>query len=188
MRERLNLLERRLEKESIVSERMLRRAMDNKAAGLRRRTRMLMVIILLTIPYTTWTFTRIGLSPLITAVTCLFLLAAFFFDRHTYRLLRQADFVTGNLIQASRNVLRVKRICARWQRFAIPFVAVWFIWIAAEGYQNAADNRELLIGLYSSMGCGGLLGGLLGFRLYKKTQRAISDILGNIREITGTAP
>lgn len=187
MRDKLELLERRIKNENIVNEKLMRHIMRDKAAGIGNRVRALMAVIVLAIPYTAWAFHHIGFSTLFMEVTCLFLLAAVAYGLYTYRLLRAADFTTGDLMDASRRMLRMKRLRARWLRFSIPFCLAWLAWMGTEAYRITGGNLEYLAGFYAGAGCGGVIGGCIGFMHYRKTQRTISEILDNIREVTGTA-
>ena len=58
MRAQLNLLKGKLEKETIINEQLIRKAMKEKVSSLNRQTLVLAFIILLAIPYCTWVFTK----------------------------------------------------------------------------------------------------------------------------------
>lgn len=187
MRARLDLLERRIKDENIVNEKLLRHIMSDKAEGISTRIRLGQAFVALGIPYTAWVFHHIGFSLPLTLVTCLFLLSAFVYDHYTCRLLRTTDFAAGNLMDASRHMIRVKRLYARWLYFSIPFVCVWLAWLSLEAFRKFSDMPEYLTGLYVGVGCGLAIGGCIGFMLYRKTLRTVSEILRSIREITGAA-
>jgi len=187
MRSRLDLLERRIKDENMVNEKLLRHIMGSKAADMGKRMRQMTVLAVLAIPYTVWAFHQIGCSLPFLLVTWLFLLAAIVYDLYSYRLLRATDFAAGNLLDASRHMVRMKRLYARWLYFAIPFICVWVVWLAVEAYRNFADAPGFLNSLYAGFGCGAAIGGLFGYMYYRKTQRTIAEILKGIQEITGTA-
>lgn len=183
MRSRLAILERKLQKESIVNDRLMRRVMSDKVSGWQRDTRVLMVVAVLMIPYTSWVFHCMGLSLWFIVGTCLFFVAAIAYDAHNSRVLLPKHFFSDDLLDVQRRVLSVKRNYSRWLCFAIPFLLVWLTWLCYEVNVVFVGNTIYLNSIYIGMLVGGCLGGLCGWSYYRKTQRIIKELSAGIAEL-----
>lgn len=183
LRSRLAILESKLQKETIVNDRLMRRVMSDKVSGWQRDTRVLMVVAVLAIPYTFWVFHWLGLSLWFIVVTCLFLVAAIAYDACNSRVLLPKHFFSDDLLDVQRRVLCVKRNYSRWLCFSIPFLLVWLTWLCYEVNAVYGENVTYLRGIYTGMFVGGCLGGLCGWSYYRKTQRTIRELSAGIAEL-----
>ncbi|MBQ2414042.1 MAG: hypothetical protein II315_03865, partial [Rikenellaceae bacterium] len=62
MRDQIAILRRKLDKETIINERLLRRAMHDKVRGITRDNRAMIIVGTLSIPYTFFAFGYLGIS------------------------------------------------------------------------------------------------------------------------------
>lgn len=183
MKAQLALLNKKLEKETIVNERLIRRAMKNKAWGIRRKIMAESVVCLLMIPYFIWVMpTVVGVSMGFCYYTAFFMLLALVFNGYIYKNFCPQDFLLGNLLEARKNTLKLKRLYSSWLIIGIPFAVVffsWFVYDMAQVYQGEDLRGQITAGVI-----GGVIGGIVGTFQYRKIQRTADEILQQIEDIS----
>ena len=183
MKEQLSLLIKKLDKETIVNERMIRRSMKEKADRLNRRLIVESLVALIMIPF------FICVLPNLSKVSmpfCIFS-AGFFalgvlYDFYMYLRFRPQKFIEGNMIEARRDTLNFKKQTLRWTYcIGIPFLVVYIAWFVYEKMQYY-QGEILKIVLVSAL-IGFLIGGAIGINIFLKTLRVTDDILMQIEEL-----
>lgn len=183
MKEQLSLLIKKLDKEAIVNERMIRRSMKEKADRLNRRLIVEIIVCLIMIPF------FICVLPNLSKVSmpfCIFS-AGFFalgvlYDFYMYLRFRPQKFIEGNMIEVRRDTLNFKKQTLRWTYcIGIPFLVVYIAWFVYEKMQYY-QGEILKIVLVSAL-IGFLIGGAIGINIFVKTLRATDEILMQIEEL-----
>lgn len=183
MKEQLSLLIKKLDKETIVNERMIRRSMKEKADRLNRRLIVEILVSLIMIPF------FICVLPNLSKVSmpfCIFS-AGFFalgvlYDFYMYIRFSPRKFIEGNMIEARRDTLNFKKQTLRWSYcIVIPFLVVYIAWFVYEKMQYY-QGEILKIVLVSAL-INFLIGGAIGINIFVKTLRATDDILMQIEEL-----
>lgn len=183
MKEQLSLLIKKLDKETIVNERMIRRSMKEKADRLSRRLIVEILVSLIMIPF------FICVLPNLSKVSmpfCIFS-AGFFalgvlYDFYMYLRFRPQKFIEGNMIEVRRDTLNFKKQTLRWTYcIGIPFLVVYIAWFVYEKMQYY-QGEILKIVLVSAL-IGFLIGGAIGINIFVKTLRATDEILMQIEEL-----
>lgn len=183
MKEQLSLLIKKLDKETIVNERMIRRSMKEKADRLNRRLIVEILVCLIMIPF------FICVLPNLSKVSmpfCIFS-AGFFalgvlYDFYMYLRFRPQKFIEGNMIEVRRDTLNFKKQTLRWTYcIGIPFLVVYIAWFVYEKMQYY-QGEILKIVLVSAL-IGFLIGGAIGINIFVKTLRATDEILMQIEEL-----
>ena len=183
MKEQLSLLIKKLDKETIVNERMIRRSRKEKADRLNRRLIVEILVCLIMIPF------FICVLPNLSKVSmpfCIFS-AGFFalgvlYDFYMYLRFRPQKFIEGNMIEVRRDTLNFKKQTLRWTYcIGIPFLVVYIVWFVYEKMQYY-QGEILKIVLVSAL-IGFLIGGAIGINIFLKTLRATDEILMQIEEL-----
>lgn len=185
MKEQLLLLTRKLEKETIVNERLTRRSMKEKADKLTRQLIAEGLVAFIMIPF------FILVLPAISKVSMFFCIfsAGFFalgvlYNFYMYMRFRPNKFIEGNLIEARKDTLNFKKQSLWWTYcIGIPFLVVfvaWFVYDKMQYYQG-----EILYIVFISGGIGFLIGGCIGIYTFTKMLRTADDILKQIEELEG---
>lgn len=184
MKAQLALLNKKLEQETIVNERLIRRSMKEKASSLRRKAIVESIISLIMIPYFIWVMPQlIGLSTGFCLFVCFMLVLAIGYNYYIHSHFRPDEFVYGDLIKAKKNTLMLKKFYANWLKFiGIPFIIVFLGWFAFEIKQHF--QGEELQSILGGMAIGLVLGVIIGTYRYLKTQRMADDILTQIEELS----
>ena len=184
MKAQLVLLNKKLEQETIVNERLIRRSMKEKASSLRRKAIIESIISLIMIPYFIWVMPQlIGLSTGFCMFVCFMLALALGYNYYIHSHFRPDEFVYGDLIKAKKDTLMLKKFYANWLKFiGIPFIIVFLGWFAFEIKQHF--QGEELQSILGGMAIGLVLGVIIGTYRYLKTQRMADDILTQIEELS----
>lgn len=183
MKEQLSLLIKKLDKETIVNERMIRRSMKEKADRLNRRLIVEIIVCLIMIPF--FIFVLPNLSK-VSMPFCIFS-AGFFalgvlYDFYMYLRFRPQKFIEGNMIEVRRDTLNFKKQTLRWTYcIGIPFLVVYIAWFVYEKMQYY-QGEILKIVLVSAL-IGFLIGGAIGINIFVKTLRATDEILMQIEDL-----
>ena len=183
MKEQLSLLIKKLDKEAIVNERMIRRSMKEKADRLNRRLIVEIIVGLIMIPF------FICVLPNLSKVSmpfCIFS-AGFFaldvlYNFYMYIRFSPRKFIESNMIEARRDTLNFKKQTLRWTYcIGIPFLVVYIAWFVYEKMQYY-QGEILKIVLVSAL-IGFLIGGAIGINIFLKDLRATDEILMQIEEL-----
>ena len=187
MREQLATLKKQLNTQEIINDRLLKDAMSSKLSSINRSAIWICVVCLIMIPLGYFNFQRMGHSTaLCIATSALFLISFVAIFLSHYRL-RKSDIRNGNLITTYTEVARMRKIYKSWHYWSIPLLIVWFGWWEYEVYMNMAqEDLTLLLTISCSAIFGGVIGGIIGLRIHKRTLRTAEDLLRQIEELRRT--
>lgn len=184
MKEQIALLKKTIERQDIVSDRLMRRTMKRKMRSLNREARFVYVLGAFALVYCNIVFFYMDLSLWFSLATTVFMLAAIGYTVWMHRGLSVEEISTGRLVEVGRKVARMKRMGQRWLRGVFPFLAVWFGWFVWEIWQSEA-NKDLALGMIVGGVVGGIVGGIIGYMRYRNTQHLADEILDNIKDVCG---
>ena len=181
MKEQISLLRRKLEKETIVNEKLIRASMRDKLKAVKRRSYILCAVVIGACPL--WATPIFDFHSIwFMGVTIAFLFIAVAYEIYCNQLLSTQNYVSGNLIDEARKLNRYKQLSRQWHWFSIPFLFIWLSWFVYEA-TSVGDfhaNNILIGGLI-----GGTIGGVIGWRTYRKGQNTVSEVIEQIEELTG---
>ena len=181
MKEQISLLRRKLEKETIVNEKLIRASMRDKLKAVKRRSYILCAVVIGACPL--WATPIFDFHSIwFMGVTIAFLFIAVAYEIYCNQLLSTQNYVSGNLIDEARKLNRYKQLSRQWHWFSIPFLFIWLSWFVYEA-TSVGDfhaNNILIGGLI-----GGTIGGVIGWRIYRKGQNTVSEVIEQIEELTG---
>lgn len=183
MKEQLSLLIKKLDKETIVNERMIRRSMKEKADRLNRRLIVEIIVCLIMIPFVICVLPNFSkLSMPFCIFSAGFFVLAILYNFYMYIRFRPQNFIEGNMIEVRKDTLNFKRHTLRWTYcIGIPFLMVYIAWFIYEKMQYY-QGEILKIVLVSAL-IGFLIGGVIGINIFLKTLRATDEILMQIEEL-----
>lgn len=183
MRQQMNTLKNKLEKQEIVNDHIVRRSMKKEVNNITRRNNIIMALSVLMVPYGYWCFVKLShLSIAFWIGTSIFMLicgAATFYNSHK---ISDPELMSNNLVEASKKVASAKKFESNWLLLGVPAVILWMGWFFYEVYQiqGGGFNNGFFWG-----GCiGGIIGAFFGFKMHFKTQRQYQDIIDQIEDIT----
>ena len=183
MKAQLALLTQKLEQETIVNERLIRRSMKEKANKLSRNIIIESLVCIMMIPFFIWILPNISPhSMYFCAFSVAFMVLALCYNYYMYREFHTKDFSEANLIEARKATLKFKRLTRKWTYcIGIPFLMVFIPWFVYENAQVYKGEMLEIVLIFS--GCGLLIGGAIGIYQFNKTLRTTDEILMQIEEL-----
>ena len=184
MREQLATLKKQLDTQEIINDRLIKEAMSSKLSSINRSAVWICVVCLIMIPLGYLNFQRLGHSTAFCIATSMLFLICFVAMFLSHYRLRKSDIRNGNLITTYTEVARMRKIYKSWHYWSIPMLIVWFAWLEYEIYQNMAHEDLTMMFIISGSGIfGGVIGGIIGLRIHKRTLRTADDLLRQIEEL-----
>ena len=181
MKKQLEVLKDKLDKETIINEQLMRKAMKDKVSKLHKEAIIIACVALFGIPYCTWVFSFMHMSYLFIGVTDVFLAIAIVYTFFTHKGLKANDLLNGNLVDVSYKITKMRHLESAWLRFSIPFITCWFAWFIFELMkQNGDEAKGMAIGGV----VGGVIGAIIGTIKYRKRRKKSQEILLQIKELT----
>lgn len=189
MRQQLAAFKQQLDRQQIVNDRILSRAMSGKAAAIRARLAAVCAVVGFGIVYCPYTLHALGCSWALSVVTALFLVAACAVTIYERRAAAPERLMGSSLVDAAERIARIKRLEKHWQhRVGWPFLAAWLPWLLFELLHGATAATAQTAVFIAGIAAGGIIGGLIGFRLHKRNMRDADDMLRSIADLTAADP
>ena len=182
MRQQMAILKNKLDDQTIVNDRLIRRAVKNSVSTINKRYLVISIIAFAMIPYGYWTFVKLnGLSISLWIVMSVIMLAVIGFCIYNGHEMRKNDFVSNNLLETKRKALKAQKRDAMWPYFGIPVAIGWAAWVGWEMTQKLeGDFLKYFIPWFIICVTAGAL---LGLKVHFKTQRHFRDILEQIEDV-----
>ena len=181
MRQQMETLKKKLEKQEIVNDRIIRQSMKKTASSISVRYYIIMALGLLMVPYMSFVFyEHFGLSLAFSIASGIFMLVCTAATYYNSLNLSNSNMMHGNLLDVRRRMARAKKFDANWLFFGIPAIIVWLGWLGYEFYQKDGETAlAMIIGAV----VGGVIGAIIGFSIHFKTQRQYQEIIDQIEEM-----
>ncbi len=188
MRSQMAILQSKLNKETIINERLLRESMKHNYSTIDNYLKLqlcLLPLIFIGFPLLILYF---GLSWYPAIFLFIISVYAVIFDRKINRLKEDA-FSSENLISTALRLQRAKKLSFYEMWINMPLALVWFIWFMVDFMQHFMHDFTSL----PPEAWGGIIGGLIGaacgfiydFQQYNKQQKTRQQIIDQINELKG---
>ena len=185
MRQQMTILKNKLEKQEIISDRMLRKAMKKNVVDINRRYLIIATVGLLMIPYGYWAFVMMGGMSIGFWLMCSFgMVVSFCYTLWNGKDLRDKHLLETDILTARKKVARAKKLENQWLFISIPLVILWLAWFVYEAMLQNVDGNRSGYGLLVGGAIGGIIGLIIGFSLHFKTQRQYQEIIDQIEDLT----
>ncbi len=181
MRQQMETLKKKLEKQEIVNDRIIRQSMKKTASSISVRYYIIMALGVLMVPYMYFVFyEHFGLSLAFSIASGIFMLVCTAATYYNSLNLSNSNMMHGNLLDVRRRMARAKKFDANWLFFGIPAIIVWLGWLGYEFYQKDGETAlAMIIGAV----VGGVIGAIIGFSMHFKTQHQYQEIIDQIEEM-----
>lgn len=187
MREQLATLKKQLDTQEIINDRLIKEAMSRKLSALNNSAVWMCIVCIVMIPLGYFNFQRLGHSTALCIATSALFFISFMSILISHYRLRKRDIYSGDLITVYQEVSRMRKIYKSWHYFSIPILVVWFAWWEYEIYQTMAHEDLTMMLIISGSGIfGGVIGGIIGLRIHKRTLRTADDLLRQIEDLKKT--
>ena len=179
MRQDYATLKDRYDKQQIVNDQILRKAMKHAGGRLRFNSNLTIALGVATLLFT-FAIPQLGLSKPFFFFTLglmfIALIAAVLASRHLPKL-------DGDLLTAAEETARFKKIYLTWPKIGLPIAAVWFglfIWEALKNHVAAASDIYLFV---ATMVVFVILGVVFGLKHRRNLLDATDELLSQIDQL-----
>lgn len=180
MRAQISLLNKKLEKESIVNERLLRDAMKSKAKTINANAWVSVGASVFVIIWALFFFPAEGFSWCFTAITIIMMLVCDFFTWKHHKNVNSKT-MNGDLVTVAKVMKKLRDDYVNWLKYDIIMVIFWFAWLATE-YCIILKDWKLSILIIVSLLISLAIGGYIGIRMHKSVIHNAEDIIKQIEE------
>jgi uncharacterized membrane protein YjjP (DUF1212 family) len=180
MRAQIALLKDKLDKETIVSEKLLRDTMRHKARNINANAWISVVASIFVI---FWAFTFLpseGFSWWFIAATILMMLVCDFFTWKYHKNVN-AKTMSGDLLTVAKVMKQLRDNYKKWLKYSIAMIVVWFVWFAIEYCIQLNDWRVAVIMIIALL-IGLAIGGFIGLKMHNAVIRNAEEIISQIEE------
>jgi len=188
MRQQLGILKNKLDNQTLINDKIIKQSMLNKMSFMKKYT-WVSFLVLLFIYYAYYEAREIfNLSWWFYGFTVIFMTFSVCFDAYINRV-NKKDFLNGDLIAASLQMQRMKKLRKKSLLCGISILTIWVPWLCVElynglGLANGTKNESLFYGMMVGGGVGLIIGAVIGISIYFRMQRINSDIIQQIDELT----
>ena len=179
MREQLAALKKQLNKQEVINDRQIRDILSHKKKSVDKNIWFTGVCGLITITLGNGTWYLWGVSTWFLIGTTIFMLVCFLMTIIPHNWVKKEDIQYGNLLVAAKQARRLRKLYKDWEIISLVLAIIWVGWLFAE-LTSAVDNKQLLYTLIGSCIFGGIIGGIIGLRVSRKTINTLDEM---IREI-----
>ena len=180
MRQQLDILKNKLDNQTIVNDRFIRKSMKANVNAINKRYLIIMIVALAMIPYGYWAFVMMnGLSIWLWIACCVLMLMVVAFNFFNGHALRDPNLMNDSLVETKRTVLKAKKRDNNWLFVGIPLVMAWASWAVYELSQQWDDTSLVIPWCIVCI----LAGVAIGLKVHFRTQRHFDDIVEQIEEL-----
>ena len=180
MQQQMQQLREKLDKQKIVNERILKKSCSQTVSRLRFKANLPIlfgVAAMLLVPSLRSFGVSMGFILFTWALMLVCIVATVLTNRHIPQMDR-------DLVTATRELTRFKKIHAEWIKFAIPMVIVWVGALCWDLFRNGnGDDPLLRYSLLAGIVTGIILGGILGFKVRRDQLTAADDLLSQLEDL-----
>ena len=179
MQEQMQQLREKLDNQKIINERMLKKSCSQTVNRLKFKANVPIlfgVAACLLAP----SLLKMGASIYFVIFTWVLMLVCIVATILTNRHIPQMD---KDLVTATEELTRFKKIHAEWIKFAIPMLIVWVGFLVWDFLRNNDLDQIAVIGFLAGIGTGIILGGVIGFKMRRDQLDAADELLAQIEEL-----
>lgn len=181
MQRQMQQLREKLDSQQIVNERILRRSCGRTIDRLRIKSNAPIIAGCLGLALLPILF-LMGFSNLFLIFTGLFMLTGIVATLITKQFIPNMN---KDLVTATTELTKFRKINADWYKYGIPFLVVWLGILIWDVVKNMQMGGSELYGFIGGSCVGLVLGLVLGFKNRRDILDASDDLLGQIEELKG---
>ena len=180
MQEQMQQLREKLDKQKIVNERILKKSCSQTASRLRFKANLPIlfgVAAMLLVPSLRSQGVSMGFIIFTWVVMLVCIVATVLTNRHIPQM-------GSDLVTATRELNRFKKIHVEWIKFAIPMIIVWVGALCWDLFRNG-DMADPMLKYFFLGGVitGVIIGGFIGFKTRRDQLNAADELLDQIEEL-----
>lgn len=182
MKAQMAILKNKIEGQTMLNERLMRRAMNDRMSLVRRMVVLDVVMVIVCIAAMYAFMKLFGLSLLFFVVSVVLFSWCLVSSAYINRI-KESELLEGDLLKTGEKLVRMKRLRVRLLMINLPLCLAWIVWYSYEMISFAAargaNTRSMIAGL-----CVGLVVGfIIGLMKLRKMQRANDIVIQQIEEM-----
>lgn len=182
MKAQMDLLKKKLERQEIVKEQHLRKAIKGKLNEINGIAVRMMVAGVFALVCNVLMLNHFGYSLYLQAGTFAMIAFSVIATYVQHRKLLEARELSADLLKETFELVKLKRRYAQWLWLAMPMVALWVSFLVYETFY-VIPVKELAVSLVTGIAVGAVIGFIAGLRIHFRTLKKIDEMLARIDEI-----
>ena len=183
MREQLAALKEKMNAQEMVNDRLIRDILIKKKKSVDKNIWLVGICGLFTATIGNWAFFYLGVSTWFLIGTTVLMLASFLLTIIPHNWVKKADIQSGNLLVAAKQARRLRKLYKDWEIISIIPAIIWAAWLFIE-YTAAIEDKQMLYILIGASAIGGIIGGIIGLVLSRKTIHTLDEMIQEIEEMS----
>jgi hypothetical protein len=179
MQQQMQQLREKLNKEQIINERLLQKSCRQTVDRLKFKSNLPIVFAIIAILCSP-AYLSFGLSPWFLILTCVLMLVSIVATILTNRHIPQMD---KDLVTATNELTRYKKIHAEWLKYSIPALIVWLGCLIWDFLRNQTISKVEFYGFIAGISTGLILGLILGLKIRRDQLNAADELISQIEEL-----
>lgn len=180
MRAQIALLKEKLDKETIVSEKLLRDTMRHKARNINNNAWVSVGASIFVIFWALSFLPSEGFSWWFAGATILMMLVCDFFTWKYHKDVN-AKTMNSDLLTVAKVMKQLRDNYKKWLKYSIGMIVVWFVWFAVE-YCILLSDWRVAVFMIIALLIGLVVGGFIGLKMHKSVIRNAEEIISQIEE------
>ena len=183
MREQLAALKEKMNAQEMVNDRLIRDILIKKKKSVDKNIWIVGICGLFTATIGNWTFSDLGVSTWFLIGTTVLMLVSFLLTIIPHNWVKKADIQSGNLLVAAKQARRLRKLYKDLEIIGIVLAVIWLAWLFIE-FSAAIENKQMLYILVGAAAIGGIIGGIIGLVLSRKTIHTLDEMIQEIEEMS----
>ena len=188
LRQQMTELRQQLDRQEIVNESLIRQSMTGKMSWIKKYIWLEVAMVPLCLLILAPVHAMMGLSWWLFAFLAVMLIVDVAADFYINRVDKN-QLLTGNLVEASRKLVLMKKQRAWAFALGLLGVIIWFVWFLYELQSVAGSFAEDFLNGFAKGGIvGGVIGAIIGLTIaiviFRKMQRTNDEVLASIDQLT----
>ena len=183
LRNQFAILKQQLNKQEIVSDRLLRETMKAKKKDINSTKRLEYTCVLLCLIAFPLNFLTHSWSLQFTIVTCVMVLFCAVATHYIHKPVDNLNFMRDDFATVASVMARFKKQYDNWLHYVTPIILIpWISWACYEfAWQHAPKGVNPWL-MTIPLLVGGAIGGIIGYIYHRKAVNAAQDIIDQIQE------
>ena len=180
MRAQIALLKEKLDKETIVSEKLLRDTMRHKARTINTNAWNSVGASIFVIIWALAYIPQEGFSWWFAGATILMMLVCDFFTWKYHKDVN-AKTMSGDLLTVAKVMKQLRDNYKKWLKYSIALISIWFVWLSIEFCIQLNDWRLAVVMIIALL-IGLAIGGFIGLKMHNSVIRNAEEIIQQIED------
>lgn len=179
LRSQMDLLRKKVERESVIEERLLREIMRSKVSTINRQGWISIIAALLAILWIPLFFSKFYISTAFIITTIVFMLADAILTFIVHKQVNERQLMSEDMRTVANKMKTLKKRYQWSTMIELPLVIAWCVWFCIEITHRTAAPWQLMVG---AIAFGAIIGFFIALKMYRKVIDNCDAIIKQIEE------